>query len=76
MSYYQMSIYKGCTAVVLVLLLLTVFCLVHGEAGMGPYYLCIFSLILDVPFLGFLIWKLIRTYRQLRKEETLKTGPR
>lgn len=67
MSYHQLSIYKGCTVVVLVLLLLSIFCLTNGEVGTGSFYLCIFSLIIDIPFLGFLIYKLIRTHRQMRK---------
>lgn len=69
MNYYQTSIYKGCTAVVLVLLLLTAFCLANVEAGTGSYYLCIFSLLIDVPFFGFLLYKLIKTYRLMKKAE-------
>lgn len=69
---------KECLVVVLVLLLLTAFCLANVEAGSGSYYLCIFSLIVDVPFLGFLLYKLIRDYHQIRrargKETDAKTG--
>ena len=68
MSFYQTSVYKGCTVVVLVLLLLTAFCLANVEVGTGSYYLCLFSLIIDLPFFAFLLYKLIKTYRQMKKE--------
>lgn len=64
---------KECMVVVLVLLLLTAFCLANVEVGTGSYYLCIFSLIVDVPFFGFLLYKLIRDYRQIRRARGEKT---
>ncbi|HJD24558.1 MAG TPA: hypothetical protein H9694_10530 [Firmicutes bacterium] len=69
MPLFQASIYKTCTTVVIMVLLLTGFCLANLEAGTGPYYFCLFTLILDVPFLGFLLFKLARDYWQLHKEE-------
>lgn len=67
MSFYKTSIYRGCMTVVIVLLLLTAFCLANLEPGTGPYYLCLFSLVIDVPFLVFLIVKLIRDYCKMKK---------
>lgn len=67
MSDFQNSLYRGCTVAVLMLLILTVFCLVNLDAGTAPFYLCIFSLIVDVPFLGFLLYKRFR-HGQKRKQ--------
>lgn len=69
MPEYRVSLYKGCTVTVLVLLLLTVFCLVNGEPGSAPYWLCIFSLVVDIPFLGFLLFQLIRDCRKQSRAE-------
>lgn len=69
MSLFRASIYKACMTVVIVLLLLTIFCLANVERGSGPYYLCLFSLIIDVPFMGFLLYKLVQDYREIRKAE-------
>lgn len=69
MSLYRASIYKTCTTLVIVVLLLTVFCLCNVEAGTGPYYMCLFTLIVDVPFMGFLLYKLVRDYREIRKAD-------
>lgn len=66
---YRTSIYKGCLTVVIVLLLLIVFCLVNLEVGTAPFYMCIFSLIVDIPFLLFLLYKLVRDYQEIRKEQ-------
>lgn len=67
MSFYGTSVYKGCMTVVITLLLLTGFCLANVEPGTAAYYLCLFSLIVDVPFFGFLLYKLIRHRGQTRK---------
>ena len=75
MSLYRTSIYKACTTVVIVVMLLTAFCLVNVEAGTGPYYLCLFTLIIDVPFLGFLLYKLVRDYQEIHKTEKEKWFP-
>lgn len=72
MSEYRVSLCKGCMVTVLVLLLLTVFCLVNGEPGSAPFWLCIFSLVVDVPFLGFLLFQLIRDCRKIRRPEQSK----
>lgn len=69
MSLFRTSIYKTCMTVVIVLLLLILFCLSNVERGSGPYYLCLFSLIVDVPFMGFLLYKLIQDYREVRRAE-------
>lgn len=74
MSYFRTSVYKGCMVAVLVLLLLTAFCLANVEMGSGSYYLCLFSLIVDVPFFGFLLYKLIRDYRQMRRVQGEETN--
>ncbi len=68
---YRTSIYKGCTAVVIMLLLLTAFCLCNLEAGSASFYLCLFSLIIDVPFFGFLLYKLIQDYREIHKAQKM-----
>lgn len=67
MSFYNASVYKGCMTVVIVLILLTAFCLANVEPGTGPYYLCLFSLIIDVPFFLFLLYRLIRDVKKLEK---------
>lgn len=69
MPLFRTSIYKTCLTMVIVVLLLTAFCLANLEAGTGPYYMCLFTLIIDVPFLGFLLYKLIRDYREIHKAE-------
>lgn len=69
MSEYRVSLYKGCTVTVLVLLLLTVFCLVNGEPGSASYWLCIFSLVVDIPFLGFLLFRRTRDCRKQSQSE-------
>ncbi len=68
MSYFASSVHRGCMAAVLVLLLLTAFCLTNVEKGTGPYYLCLYSLIVDVPFFLYLLVKLIRNYHRIQKE--------
>lgn len=60
--------YKGFLVVVIVLLLLTGFCLWNVETGSAPYYLCIFSLIVDVPFLALLLYKEIKSYKEIKKQ--------
>lgn len=77
MSPYRASMYKGSMTVVLVLLLLTAFCLANVEPGTGPYYLCLFSLMIDIPFFLFLLYKLIRDVKKLEKarEEILQDSP-
>lgn len=69
MSLYRTSIYKTCMTVVIMVMLLTIFCLCNVEAGTGPYYMCLFTLIIDIPFLGFLLYKLIKDSREARKVE-------
>jgi hypothetical protein len=69
MTLFRTSIYKACLTVVIVVLLLTAFCLANVEAGTGPYYMCLFTLIIDVPFLGFLLYKLIQDYREIHKAD-------
>ncbi len=69
MTDYQNSLYRGCTVVVLVLLILTVFCLVNLEPGTAPFYLCIFSLMVDIPFFGFLLYKRIRQGQKRKQSQ-------
>lgn len=63
---YHSSFYKGCLIAVTVLLLLIIFCLLNVKAGTAPYYLTIFSLIIDVPFFLFLLYKM----KKAQKEES------
>ena len=60
--------YKGFLVAVIVLLLLTGFCLWNVETGSASYYLCVFSLIVDVPFLAFLLYKEIKSYKEIKKQ--------
>lgn len=69
MTDYQDSLYRGCTVVVLVLLILTTFCLVNLDAGTAPFYLCIFSLMVDIPFFGFLLYKRIRRGQKRKQSQ-------
>lgn len=69
MSEFSDSMYRGCLVVVLVLLLLTFFCLANLEPGSASYYLCIFSLIVDVPFFGYLVYKMYSRYRKMKQAE-------
>jgi hypothetical protein len=63
---YHSSFYKGCLVAVTVLLLLIIFCLFNVETGTAPYYLTIFSFIIDVPFFIFLLYKI----KKAQKEES------
>lgn len=69
MTDYQDSLYRGCTVVVLVLLILTIFCLVNLDAGTAPFYLCIISLMVDIPFFGFLLYKQIRRSQKRKQSQ-------
>lgn len=62
------SIYKSCLVIVIVLLILTMFCLLNLRPDSASFYLCIFSLIIDVPFLIFLIYKELKNYRNISKK--------
>jgi len=73
MSVYTSSMFRGCLVVVIVLLLLTAFCLANVEPGSGPYYLCLYSLIIDVPFCVFLVTKLVLEYRKRKKAAQQET---
>ena len=73
MSVYTSSMFRGCLVVVIVLLLLTAFCLANVEPGSGSYYLCLYSLIIDIPFLIFLVTKLVMEYRERKKASQQET---
>lgn len=53
---YKSSAYKTCLSAVIMLILLTIFCLANLSAGTAPYYLCIFSLMINIPFTVYLIY--------------------
>ena len=68
------SIYKSCFSVAIALILLTLFCMANTEPGSTPFMLCIFTLIVDIPFVVFIIVRMIISYKKnqaLDKEITL-----
>ncbi len=58
------SVYKGFLVAVIILLILILFCLLNLEAGTSSYYLCVFSLIIDIPFLIFLLLKIRKATKE------------
>lgn len=70
---FRISIYKGCFTATVVLMLMTLFCIFNVDVGSAPFYLCIFTLIVDVPFLSFLLYKLIKANKEedkIRRERS------
>lgn len=65
------ALYRGCFSSSLILILLTTFCIVNVEAGSSAFYLCVFSYMINIPFILFILFKLIRagkTHQKVDKE--------
>jgi len=58
------SIYKSCFSVAIALILLTLFCMANTEPGSTPFMLCVFTLIIDIPFVVFVVVRMIISYRK------------
>jgi hypothetical protein len=63
------SVYKGFLVSVIVLLILILFCLFNLEAGTASYYLCVFSFIIDIPFLIFLLFKIRKETKEMSDKQ-------
>lgn len=74
MPQFRASLYRGCMVAVLILLLLTAFCILNVEQGSGAFYLCVFSLIVDIPFFAYLLYQLIRDCRKAAEVQENETG--
>lgn len=61
------GMYKGGITSSLLLIILSVFCIVNVPVASAPFYLCLFSLMINLPFLVFLIYKVIRSNREESK---------
>lgn len=68
---HRLSMYRTATAMSVVILLLCLFCLAYGEPGSSSFYLTLFSLIVIVPFLAFLLVQLVRDRRRMKREREL-----
>lgn len=67
---YRMHLYKSCLTLILTLIILAVFSLINLEKGSAPYYLSLFSLLVDTPFLIFLLYKIRTDYKEFSQEKS------
>ena len=57
------AMYRAVLTMLVVLTILAIMCLFWTQPGEAAFYLCIFTLIIDVPVIAFIIIKLILAYK-------------